>query len=96
MVSLTFREKFKKVNQILFQISVDFSTGVDNLYKNDDGDYIVASPSLPTYNAQPIEVTARKVTFSGTFSGTEFEITPGVEHGFYTGEAIYYVLALQL
>ena len=39
-----------------------FSTGVDNLYKNDDGDY-VASPSLPSYNAQPIEITARKVTF---------------------------------
>ena len=67
-----------------------FSTGVDNLYKNDDGDYFVASPSLPAYNAQPIEVTARKITFSGTFVGTEFEITPGVEHGFYTGESVYY------
>ena len=45
---------------------------------------------LPTYNAQPIEATARKVTFSGTFSGTEFKITPGVEHGYYTGESVYY------
>ena len=73
-----------------------FSTGVDNLYKNDDSDYIVASPSLPSYTAQPIEITARKVTFSGTFVGTEFEITPGVEHGFYTGEQFTIVLILQL
>ena len=60
------------------------------MYKDDDDDYIVASPSIPTYNAQPIEVSSGKVTFSGTFSGTEFEITPGVEHGFYTGDAVYY------
>jgi hypothetical protein len=67
-----------------------FSTGVDNVYKDDDGNYIVAAPSIPSYNAQPIQVTPRKVTFSGTFSGTSFEITPGVEHGYYTGDSIYY------
>jgi len=67
-----------------------YSTGIDNLYKDDDGDYIVASTSIPTYNAQPLEANSGKVTFSGTFSGTEFEITPGVEHGFYTGDAVYY------
>ena len=79
----------KGVSNTFSDIS-DFSTGVDNLYKDDSGDYIVASPSIPTYNAQPIEVDAGKITFSGTFSGTEFEITPGVEHGFYTGDAVYY------
>ena len=73
---------FSKINE--------FSTGVDNLYKSDDGSYIVAAPSIPSYNAQPIESNQRKVTFSGTFNGNEFEITPGVEHGYYTGEAIYY------
>ena len=73
---------FSKINQ--------FSTGVDNLYKTDDGSYVVASPSIPSYNAQPIQVTQRKITFSGTFEGTEFKISPGVEHGYYTGEAIYY------
>ena len=84
------QRKIQKGESNTFSDISRFSTGVDNLYKNDDGDYIVASPSLPSYNAQPIEVTARKVTFSGTFVGTEFEITPGVEHGFYTGEAIQY------
>jgi hypothetical protein len=79
----------KGVSNTFSDIS-EFSTGVDNLYKDDSGDYIVASPSIPTYNTQPIEVDSGKVTFSGTFSGTEFEITPGVEHGFYTGDAVYY------
>ena len=42
-----------------------------NLYKNDD-DLIVASPSIPSYDSQTLEVTDRSVTFSGTFSGTNF------------------------
>ena len=84
------QRKIQKGESTSFSGINKFSTGVDNVYKNDDDDYFIATPSLPTYNAQPIEVGARKVTFSGTFSGTEFLITPGVEHGYYTGEAVYY------
>ena len=39
----------------------EFSTGVDNVYKTDDGSYVVASPSIPSYNAQPIQSNQRKV-----------------------------------
>ncbi len=84
------QRKIQKGSSNTFPNITSFSTGVDNLYKNDDGEYIVASPSIPSYNSQPIEVTPRKVTFSGTFIGTELEITPGIEHGFYTGDAVYY------
>ena len=84
------QRKIQKGESNTFSKISEFSTGVDNLYKTDDGDYVVASPSLPVYNSQPIEATQRKVTFSGTFSGTEFEISPGVEHGYYTGESVYY------
>ena len=84
------QRKIQKGESTTFSDISDFSTGVDNVYKNSNDDYIVAAPSLPSYNAQPIEIKQRKITFSGTFSGTEFEITPGVEHGYYTGEAIYY------
>ena len=31
-----------------------------------------------------------KLHFSGTFSGSEFEISAGKEHGFYTGDSVYY------
>ena len=88
-VSYIQRKIQKGASNTFLDIS-SFSTGVDNLYKNDDGDYFVASPSIPTYNNQPIEVTSREFKFSGTFSGSQFEISPGIEHGFYTGDAVYY------
>ena len=84
------QRKIEKGSSNTFPNITSFSTGVDNVYKNDEEEYIVASPSIPSYNAQPIEVTPRKLTFSGTFIGSELEITPGIEHGFYTGEAVYY------
>ena len=52
---------------------------------------MVAAPSIPFYNAQPIDTTDRTITFSGTFSGTEFAITTTDDHGFYTGDAVYYI-----
>ena len=84
------KRKIQKGSSSNFPKIQQFSTDVDALFKNDDGNYIVASPSLPTYNAQPIEITPRQFKFSGTFSGTSFLVSPGVEHGFYTGDAIYY------
>ena len=35
-------------------------------------------------------MSARVFKFSGTFLGDEFEISPGIEHGFYTGDSVYY------
>ena len=52
---------------------------------------LVASASIPSYNAQPLDVYGQTVTFSGTFIGSEFLINPLTEdHGFYTGDAVYY------
>ena len=65
------------------------STDVDNLYKNED-DYLVATPSIPNYNSQPLETSTREVIFSGTFSGNQIQISSGEEHGFYTGDSVYY------
>jgi len=64
-----------------------FSTDVDRVYKNTSNDYLVSSPSIPNYGSQSLNSTLREKTFSGTFLGDEFEIT---DHGFYTGESIYY------
>ena len=69
----------------------DFSTDVSNVYKSTkDESYLIASSSLPYYNAQPVNVASKEIKFSGTFVGTEFEITPGRECGFYTGDAVAY------
>ena len=73
-----------------FPASSIYSTNVQNVYKNGEN-YLVASSSIPSYNAQPLDVYGQTVTFSGTFIGSEFLINPLTEdHGFYTGDAVYY------
>ena len=66
--------------------------GVDKL--------LIASSSIPTYGSQSLGVSDGRIVFSGSFSGDEFEIitnstttpsgVPIFDHGFYTGDAIYY------
>ena len=73
-----------------FPYSTIYSTNVQNVYKKGEN-YLVASASIPSYNAQPLDVYGQTVTFSGTFIGSEFLINPLTEdHGFYTGDAVYY------
>ena len=49
-----------------FPKSTIYSTNVQNVYKNGE-DYLVSSASIPSYNAQPLDVYGQTVTFSGTF-----------------------------
>jgi hypothetical protein len=67
-----------------------YNTNVQNVYKKDDT-LLVSSSSLPTYNSQPLNVFGQTIKFSGTFVGTEFNIRPVGDHGFYTGDAVYYI-----
>ena len=69
-----------------------YTTNVQNVYesKSNKGEYLISSPSIPHYSSQPIETTDRSVTFSGSFIGEELEISPFIDHGFYTGDAVYY------
>ena len=87
---LSVQRKIQKGSSTVFPEIQSYSTDVQNVYKTSDDSYIVASPSLPSYNSQPIQVNPREFIFSGTFLGDVFEISPGVEHGFYTGDAVYY------
>ena len=52
-----------------------------------DENVLVASSSLPSYT---VNTNDRTITFSGTFVGTEFIITTGLDHGLYTGDPVYY------
>jgi len=57
---------------------------------------LVASPSIPSYDSQPINATKRSISFQGSFGGDLFDIshlsngTTIDDHGFYTGDEIYY------
>ena len=55
----------------------------------DNDKLLVASPSIPSYGTQPLDAYDHSVTFSGTFSGTNWEIS-SQDHAFYTGDSIYY------
>ena len=66
-----------------------YASNVQSVYDNGN-DILVASSSIPTYSSVALNTTDRKVTFSGTFLGEEFEITPLSNHGYYTGDAVYY------
>ena len=66
-----------------------YTANVQNVYEKGD-DLLIASPSLPSYNEQPLNVSTRSVVFSGFFDQDTFKIS-SEEHGLYTGDAIYYI-----
>ena len=97
----TIERQILKTNAINFPESSAYSTNIQNVYKEKNtGKLLVASPSLPTYGSQSLGVSDGKIIFSGSFSGDEYEIittatrspsgVPIFDHGFYTGDSIYY------
>ena len=94
--NLTYKiqRRISKVSSTTVPSARIYSTDVDNVYKNENGDYLVSSPSLPKYNLQPINTSSRILRFSGTFVGDEFEVSAGSEHGYYTGDSVYYAARL--
>ena len=67
-----------------------YTTNIQNVYK-DKTKFLVASPSIPSYNNQPLDVFSQTIKFTGTFVGSEFNISPFGDHGFYTGDMVYYI-----
>ena len=91
--NLTFKiqRNISKTKSNFFPTANIYSTNIQNVYKSVSGDdYLVASPSIPSYKGQPLLTNSREIKFSGTFNGTEFIISPGKDHGLYTGDKVYY------
>ena len=87
----TIKRKLLKVESNTFVGVDDIETNVQNVYNNQEDRILVASPSIPSYDGQPLNSTNRSITFSGTFVGTDFDIVPDGQHYLYTGDAVYYV-----
>ena len=85
----TFKRNILKVLTNNFPGTNVYSTNVQNTYKTGN-DLLVASSSIPSYNSQALNTTYRQVIFSGTFVGDEFQITTTTDHGYRTGDAVYY------
>jgi len=95
--SLNVNNVWKVENQILkvqapkYSFLSKYIANVQDTYSNFDGDVIVASNSLPFYENTPINPYNKTIKFSGSASpaGTDI-IDFGTNHGFYTGDAIFY------
>ena len=91
----TFTKKLSKVNATYFTNISHLNSNVENVYI-DGNKTLIASPSIPSYRNQPLDVTSKKIIFSGTFppvgvgSTNTYNISPLKDHGFYTGDAVYY------
>jgi hypothetical protein len=87
--SYTVKRNILKPNSSTFpKISV-YNANVQNIYKDKDKT-IVASTSLPYYNNISLNASSREIIFSGTFNSDTFKITSTTDHGFYTGDLVYY------
>jgi hypothetical protein len=85
----TIKRNLSKVNSINFPSTSVVNADVQNVYKIKDR-ILVASPSLPYYSEQSLNVTDRSLIFSGTYGSDTFNITSSTDHGFYTGDLVYY------
>ena len=79
-----------KPNSSLYPQLNSNTANIQNVYTNYSDEVLVASPSIPFYYDQLLNPYDKKVTFSGTFSGEVLQITSGSDHGFYTGDKVYY------
>ena len=85
----TIKRNILKTQSTTFPETSLYSTNVQNVY-TDDSKYLVASSSIPTYSSQPLNLNSQSVTFSGTFIGEDIQLVTSGDHGFYTGDAVYY------
>jgi hypothetical protein len=86
--SYTIKRNLLKVNSPTFSNASILNANVQNVYKQNDKT-LIASPSLPYYNQQ-LNLSSKQIVFSGTFNSDTFKITSNIDHGFYTGDAVYY------
>ena len=79
----------KKGNSTIHPTVTKYNTDIQNIYKIND-DTLVASSSIPSYYGQSLDPENNSITFGGDFLGDTFTITSNTDHGFYTGDLIYY------
>ena len=66
------------------------TANVQNTYAKFNHDALVASNSVPNYKDLPTDPYDKSVTFSGSASSNTIQFSNIDDHGFYTGDAVYY------
>ena len=89
-------KSFSVENQTLYTNSTDYPhlnkylANVQNTYSKFNNDVLVASNSLASFDNITLNPYDRKRNFSGTATNNIIELVASGDHGFYTGDAIYY------
>ena len=87
---LTIKRDILKADAANFPSANKVTTDVSSVYKDNGKDTLVASSSIPFYKDQRLNVKKNLITFDGTFTGDTFKILISGDHGFYTGDTVYY------
>ena len=75
--------KYPKLNEYI--------TNVQNTYSKFSGETLVASNSIPSLLDKDVDPNNRVYTFTGSsVNDYELKLTDNTDHGFYTGDAIFY------
>jgi len=68
----------------------NYTSNIQNTYVKFNQDVLVAASSIPTYNNQPLNFYDRKIVLNGNYTGSVFTVPNITDHGYYTGDAVYY------
>ena len=77
-----------KAKLVNYPESSNYSTNVQNAYKDNNGVVYITSPSIPSYFNESLDVPNSKIFFSGVYDDDVELIV--VNHGFITGDHIVY------
>ena len=89
------QRKLTKVDSTRYPYLVRNNANIQNTYTNFKNELLVGSPSLPSYSNILLNPYSRSLTLSGSYSGIEIDVVANdphapLDHGFYTGDRIYY------
>ena len=86
VINLTLKGNSSKYPQLN-----NYFSNIQAVYNNFNEDLIVASNSLPTYPNIQLNPHNKSVKFSGQADASGIiQITTGSDHGFYTGDSVFY------
>ena len=88
----TARKNILKANSANYPSLQIYETNVQNVYSDLENSLYIASPSIPTYLDQPLDINDRSSLISGTFeeSAVGTALTFTTPHAFYTGDSVVY------
>ena len=78
------------VNSTKYPYLNKYFVNVQNIYSKNNNDLLVSSNSIPSFNNVLINPYNRSLKFSGVATNNTIQLLNTGDHGYYTGDTIYY------